>query len=46
MVPRSLEDSPATMDEDIQSENPTLVICSGELIEQVPLNTTLHLYGC
>ncbi|KAI0304611.1 hypothetical protein BC826DRAFT_1088837 [Russula brevipes] len=35
VVPRSLEDSPVALDEDAQTEHPTLVICSGELIEQV-----------
>jgi transcription initiation factor TFIID subunit 2 len=36
VVPRSLEDAPAALDEDAQSEHPTLVLCSGELVEQVP----------
>ena len=35
MVPRNLEDAPATIDGDVQSEHPTLVVCSGELVEQV-----------
>lgn len=41
MVPRSLEDSPTALDEDAQSEHPTLVICSGELVEQVLSPITL-----
>lgn len=41
VVPRSLEDSPTALDEDAQSEHPTLVICSGELVEQVLSPITL-----
>ncbi|KAI9511720.1 hypothetical protein F5148DRAFT_1168299 [Russula earlei] len=46
VVPRSLEDSPAALDEDAQSEHPTLVICSGELVEQVahPYNSSKTIF--
>ncbi|KAI0308085.1 hypothetical protein B0F90DRAFT_1680044 [Multifurca ochricompacta] len=46
VVPRCLEDSPATLDEDTQSEHPTLVICSGELVEQVahPYNSNKTIF--
>lgn len=46
VVPRSLEDSPATIDEDVQSEHPTLVVCSGELVEQVahPYNSNKTIF--
>ncbi|KAH9968683.1 TATA-binding protein associated factor Taf2 [Russula dissimulans] len=46
VVPRSLEDSPTALDEDAQSEHPTLVICSGELVEQVahPYNSNKTIF--